>query len=297
MMSKLLRASALVLSLSALAACSSGGGGSEDLKVEPANCEINGKSFGIVGGEVLGTGNELSASTVMVVHVNYKDDVSICTGTLIDKDKVLTAAHCISAFGGKSVIAFTNNIDCAAKAKNRTLRPVVKDTYHKDYSYWTKSLENASYDLAILKFTGGIPAGYKVRELPAKDFQPVASDTIVMSGYGNTEEKNQDSGVLRFTTATVSRLVKDFYLALIGSTVSIQNTWMLQQYDNGVCTGDSGGPLYVSSEKGLTLIGVTSMGVDNRATDEKNVRTCHGMALFTDLRPHLDWIRGKMNSL
>lgn len=298
LMSKLLRASALILSVSTLAACSGGGGGGEDLKVEPANCEISGKSFGIVGGEVLNSGNELSASTVMVVHVNYKDEASICTGTLIDNDKVLTAAHCISAFGGKSVIAFTNNIDCAAKAKNRTLRPVVKDVAHKDYSYWTKTLDNASYDLAILKFTGGIPAGYKVRALPSKDFAPVASDTIVMSGYGNTSEKAEDSGALRFTTATASRLMKDFYLALAGSTVSVKDTWILEQYDNGVCTGDSGGPLYVDTGKGeLTLIGVTSMGVDNRAKDEKNVRTCHGVALFTDLRPHLDWILEKKNSL
>ncbi|WP_415064040.1 S1 family peptidase [Bdellovibrio sp.] len=291
------RACILVLALSSLAACSPGAKGGEELKVEPANCEIAGKSFGIVGGDILSSDNDLSASTVMVLHIDYKDEVSTCTGTLIDNNKVLTAAHCTSPFGKKTVIAFTNNSNCLTQAPKRTLRLVTDEAIHPDYSYWIKSWDNAAHDLAILKFKGDIPTGYKVRELPTSDFAPSESDNLVMTGYGTTTEKGADSGTLRFTTAPASRLIKEFHLALNDSTVAVKNALILEQSDNGVCTGDSGGPLYINTERGLTLVGITSMGVDNKTRDEKNTRTCHGVALFTDVRAHLDWIQKKKNAL
>lgn len=264
---------------------------------EPLNCELPGSNYGIVGGNILSSGNELSSSTVMVINLNYKDDVSICTGTLIDTDKVLTAAHCISPYGGKSAIAFTNNLDCASQATQRTLRPVINSVAHEEYSYLRKSLNNASYDLAILKFKGPLPDGYKVRPLPAADFAPAPTDTLVTSGYGVTSEENEDSGVLRFSTSPGTKLLKNFYLNLLKKVVSIENTWVLEQYENGVCSGDSGGPLYADTKDGLILMGVTSTGVDNRAHREVDVKSCHGVALFTDLRPHLNWIIKNINSL
>ncbi len=291
------RACALIFALLALAACSPGPKASDELKAEPANCEITGKSFGIVGGDILSSDNDLSASTVMVVHIDYKDEVSICTGTLIDTDKVLTAAHCTSPFGKKTAIAFTNNSTCLTQAPKRTLRVVTEEAIHPDYSYWVKSWDNASHDLAIMKFKGDIPAGYKIRELPSTDFTTTPSDNLVMTGYGTTTEKSGDSGTLRFTTASASRLLTDFRLALNDSIVTAKNTLILEQPENGVCTGDSGGPLYVHSERGLTLVGITSMGVDHKTRDEKNTRTCHGVALFTDVRAHLEWIQKKKNSL
>lgn len=294
-----LRASSVLLSISLLSACSGDSDSGETLKAEVANCEISGQSYGIVGGSILSTGNELSSSTVMVLHKNYKDEISICTGTLIDKDKVLTAAHCTSLFGGKSVIAFSNNASCVAAAPKRTLRVVTNEAVHKDYSYWNKNdFDNSSADLAIMKFSGGLPEGYKVRELPAKSFSTAAVDELVMAGYGVTSEKAKDSGTLRFTTTSAANILGDsFHLEIIGKTVSVEKTVIVEQPIKGVCTGDSGGPLYVKTKNGLTLIGITSMGADNKARDEESARVCHGVALFTDVREHLDWILEKKNSL
>lgn len=286
----------LALSLSVLTACS-GGSSNKDLS-EPANCELSGQSFGIVGGNTLGSGNELSASTVLIIHIDSDKKTSICTGTLVDTDKVLTAAHCISAYGaGKTGIAFTNNAGCVGQAPKRTLRLVTKTAVHPDYSYYYGGSTNANYDLAILKFSGGIADGYKVRSLPSKNFSLAASDLLVMSGYGVTKEDGEDGGTLRFTTAQQDRLMNQVYVKSDDKTLRFSNAMIIDQPENGVCSGDSGGPLYAKTEAGLTLIGVASMGVDHRATKSSEVRVCHGVSLFTNVRDHLDWIKKQLRFL
>ncbi|KHD87783.1 MAG: protease [Bdellovibrio sp. ArHS] len=300
MLKPFLRLCSLALSLSTLAACAGGGGTGENLtaNTEPTSCEVSGHSFGIVGGKTLGSGNELSSSTVMVVHIDDDKKESVCTGTLIDDDKVLTAAHCTQRFAGTTVIAFSNNVDCVLNAPKRTLRMVVQRAIPDDYIYskntsWT----NSSYDLAILKFRGGLAPGYKVRELPSAGFQINAADTLVMAGYGVTNENTKDSGLLRFTTASGERISDRFHLALANHVIKIPQTLVLEQQDNGVCKGDSGGPLYAKTPQGLVLVGITSMGVDHRTKDEKNSRVCHGVGIFTDLRDNLPWIREQLEAL
>ncbi|WP_374028869.1 trypsin-like serine protease [Bdellovibrio bacteriovorus] len=290
-----LKNSVLLLALSVLSACSGSDGGKE-LKAEPASCEVTGSSFGIVGGEILGSNNPLSESTVFVIHKDIEGKTGICTGTLIDDDKVLTAAHCTTP-GGRSQIAFTNNASCTIAAPKRTRRAVVDEAVHPDYTYFNKTLLNAGRDLAIMKFSGGIPEGYKVRALPSETYQASKDDQLVMSGYGVTSETAEDSGVLRFTTAPASRVVSNFYMAIVKTTVTVPGTIAVQQPSNGVCSGDSGGPLYVHDGRDLTLVGITSMGLDVTATKEKDMRICHGVSLFTDLKPHLPWIKKQIESL
>lgn len=298
--SRYLKVLGLILTLHLLAACSAPSDSGTDLQhtyTEPGNCEVSGKSFGIVGGDILGAGNDLSSSTVMVVHINRNDEVITCTGTLIDSNKVLSAAHCITADGKRTGIAFTNSATCLTQAPKRTLRLVTAEAVHPDYSYETRSFRNASTDLAVLKFKGDIPEGYKVRELPSSSLRVLPNDTLVMTGYGTTVERGEDSGTLRFTTVPATRLLVDFYVALAKQRFSIPGTWTVEQGPQGVCTGDSGGPLYVKNGGQLTLIGVTSMGLDHRTTEEGKARTCHGVALFTDLRGQLDWIYQQKQSL
>lgn len=302
--SQLIRASSLLVVCLFFSACSpAGGGGKLSADIEPAQCEVSGSSFGIVGGEVLGSGNILSQSTVMVVHVNTKKETSICTGTLIDDDKVLTAAHCISPFSmGTTGIAFTNNVSCAEQAPIRTLRRISKSVSHDNYNYWARdisALNNASHDLAILKFEGSIPEGYKVRPLPQPTFFTATTDTLVMSGYGRTSENDEkSSGTLRFTTLPATAILgTSVYIPLLKRTISIEKSLLVDQATRGVCSGDSGGALYVNNANGLTLVGITSMGIDNRAEDADKVQVCHGVSLFTDVREHLDWIQKQIDNL
>lgn len=258
---------------------------------EDTSCEAPGSSFaGIVGGEALASGNILSASTVMVRVQDIGGSLRTCTGTLIDTDKVLTAAHCARGSRGQALIAFTNNKDCAERAPLRTLRRVGSQTVHPDFRKLSQSLDTSGYDLAIMKFIGGLPNGFAPMPLPDASLTVPPNATLVLAGYGDTSEQALDAGLLRFTTAPSHRLSTEFFMNLLGVTLTIKNTLVLDQSSNGVCKGDSGGPLYVYADQKLSLLGITSKGVDNKTDGTGKALPCHGVALFTDIRPHLEWI-------
>lgn len=271
---------------------------------EPLDCELSGSSYGIVAGSVLGSGNELSSSTVLILNIKDKDSVSICTGTLIDSDKVLSAAHCTSRNNdGTILVAFTNNVECATKAPKRTLRKVTRQAIPSEYSYSSKEFDNSVHDLAVFKFEGTLPAGYKVRNLPFASFTIQNDDTLVMTGYGVTEEDGKDSGTLRFTTSSAKNVVQEFPIIdrkdrTVSKMATVPRTVIVQQPSNGVCSGDSGGPLYVKTDSELMLVGITSVGVDNLGKGSIwRSQVCHGVAIFADVRQHLSWIYQQINSL
>lgn len=299
MTTNLVKAIALTCTLAAMTACSGSGGGEN----AAAACEIEGSSYGIIQGETLSSGNALSKSTVMVIHIQDDNHAEICTGTLIDSDKVLTAAHCTSRSSSeKTLVAFSNSFGCVTKSQTNAkqlARPVVAKEINSSYSYArNKSVDNATNDLAVLKFSGGMAKGYSVRPLPTSSYDPATATEIVMSGYGITDEKNEDSGTLRFTRANPSRLKKEFYMRGLKKTIQVDKTLIMEQPENGVCSGDSGGPLYAKNQDGtLTLIGVTSMVADNNAEYSWNAKVCHGVSIFVDVRAQLDWIQRAVQSL
>ncbi|MBO9667416.1 MAG: trypsin-like serine protease, partial [Bdellovibrio sp.] len=65
--------------------------------------------------------------------------------------------------------------------------------------------------------------------------------------------------------------------------------------ETGVCSGDSGGPLFAKVNDKVTMIGVTSMVMDNSDAAEK--RSCHGISLFVDLRAQLKWVQDTIAEL
>ncbi len=286
----------LLLSLSLLSACTPE---SKTLNATEV-CDVSGDNFSIVGGKQLAPGNDLSSSTVLILDVNLSDETSICTGTLIADNIVLTAAHCKPSAFSTSVVVFSNSIPCATAQNVADVgRKVVAYTKHPSY----RTRDNSStYDLLLLKLEDKAPAGFYPRKLPQQDPQHLSTQNVVMAGYGITSEKSKDSGVLRYTTADATRLSRNSvtYTGYYGrKTESLSKTWALDQtQNNGVCSGDSGGPLYMKTPDGLVLIGVTSRGVDPNAADtDDQGRVCHGFTLFTDVFSHLGWIHEEMRNL
>lgn len=285
------RLSILLSSAVAVAACSPHNS-NFTAPIDVQVCESLTEAQGIVNGEIVTKSIQITNSTVLVVHVNSKDEQSVCTGTLIDENKVLTAAHCAPPDTSAIYIAFTKNSQCIGADPINTLRVVDKVLVHPDYDFTSKSLMNASQDIAVMKFSGPKALGFTIEELPQKDLKIANTDNLTMLGYGDTIEDARDAGTLRMTSAPASRLQKSFHVALTKSDFEIPKSFALLQDKNGVCEGDSGGPLFVNNAKGKPLlVGITSMGVDHRATSYSKTRVCHGISLFTDLRPHLEWIQ------
>lgn len=239
------------------------------------NTQLNQKRHGIVNGQKLGQFNPVSSRVVALVYKN-SDVQGICTGSLLPNNIVLTAAHCMPRSGNVAdlEVVFTNNLGCVkTSTRAQFVRSVVAIRKNENY---TDSVSDTGNDLALVQFSGSLPAEYGVFDLPAENAVLTDSDTVMMSGYGTTTYEVDDSGILRMTSMSASRVTTALFK---------RRTFEVDQYDTGVCSGDSGGPLIVSKEGRLQVVGVAS-SVKNIVGD-----LCSGTSYYVDVAKNSRWIR------
>jgi len=262
--------------LSGLVALSVGSCGSPDPQ---ARCEANpdepgcarisdDRSAKIIAGREAQAGDEVSRSTVAVVYNDqlYATENKTCSGTLVDKRVVLTAAHC-----------FEYGKDCRVIFGLKVSGPGVvaaiegKCVSHPEYG--------PSHDIAMVYLDQDAPDGYQpVPWLTASD-QLQVNQEIVLAGYGRNVGRtgpgaDGDRGTLRFTEQLIASLGGP-------AKKTFEYTNSNSQTPNGQCSGDSGGPAYVRRpDGGLSLAGVIVSGD----------LYCREGGTQTDVRYYSDWI-------
>ena len=150
-----------------------------------------------------------------------------------------------------------------------------------------------AYDIALIRFAGGRPAGTEVALLP--DGPP--SDIIVpfiAAGYGRangflnkkpTAENPTGSGTLRLAS------LKALFL------FDHDREFVVDQTEGtGICLGDSGGPALVKRPDGkYIVIGVVSRVIAAGTTDEDakapEFNMCEHSSIYTSVSGFSDWVR------
>lgn len=220
----------------------------------------------------------------------------MCGGTLLNKDTVLTAAHCLDSIPGVRPATHVRLGDHDITTTNDGASPTdLRIGRAIQHPQWSKnSLAN---DIAIIKLDGSVrygrniqpiclPDGYKDQDLTALLVNP--DPTIV--GWGSTRPGGGSESILRQARTPVVPLDECARAYREVSRVTIGDTKMCA--GRGVrdtCNGDSGGAL-MSPKLGQawSVVGVTSFGVDCAREDFPGV--------YTRVDQYLDWIRGFMNS-
>lgn len=256
--------------------------------------------YNIVNGTNVTAMTEARSSTVLLMNIDIgQNKVIYCTGTLIAKNLVLAAAHCMNKTGITRVGFGLNVPESMGPQSKYPLYRVNEIKPHPAYNFQRHLLSNAPVDLAIFKFDGVIPEGFKVRELPSVDYKVPTSGIIEMIGYGQTSEKVIDPGTLRSTEVAADHIIDTFQVQRTDRDgqvseidVTIPGTIVVNQPETGVCSGDSGGPLFVRDAQGqLTYVGVSSRNID--LTQQESIpedQACHGVSIFVDVRAQLKWI-------
>ena len=243
--------------------------------------------FSIINGKSLENNDPLAKSVVAIVrsfHISNGEPqfFAHCTGVVIAEDKILTAAHCAENFEKSRIIT---GQDTKKSLKNETNIYEIKKVYFQaDYKKTTKS-ESNNLDIAILELKRPLSEGSEKVFSMTRDNS--ADELLVIAGYGRVSLNQFDFTALELKKSdyTDFNIVSDEGLIRIGQ---IEKT--------GLCTGDSGGPLFTQDKNNqLKLVGI-AISVEKFKNAPQKMNACYGQSVFLDLSLHADWIKSVLDN-
>lgn len=190
--------------------------------------EVEATSAAIVGGQ--------PTSAYPAVGALTKYGSPFCTGTVVAKRAVVTAAHCLRGQDASSIRFALGSNGNSPQVALRVSRVVVHPAFDP---------ANVKNDIGVVILSQDAP----VTPIPIND--SMSSDwvgrSLVFVGFGATNGNGYGGGTKRVVSIPVSA---------IGST-----QFAYEDSTRNTCFGDSGGPAFASdSDGGLFLAGVTSFG-------------------------------------
>jgi secreted trypsin-like serine protease len=197
----------------------------------------------IINGQNVTDVEDYALSTVALVAERDGQLWPFCTGTLISQNLVVTAAHCVEIFERiQPKILFGTTIP--TDLSDPRVVDVEEAISNRDFGVNQKTGLTKG-DVAVIKLVGGAPEGYK--PVPVlKDVSGIkAGDAISLIGWGRmSETESKRTTNLQKTVVEVAQ-VRDEEIVTD------------QTKGTGACNGDSGGPAYIETSKGLVLAGAT----------------------------------------
>lgn len=213
----------------------------------------------IVGGEPAPDGQ-----WPFMVSIRYAGagayDGHFCGGSLVRKNVVLTAAHCVKFEEPESIEVFIGSNKLSGSAEGAAVS-VKKIITHAGFDF-----THMSNDVALLFLDR--PVDYPIVPL-INDEQMNAlaqGDTFLVAGWGNMnpDEPLFPNDLQQVEIEYVDQNVcQDAYEKIYGAGSVDETMVCAGSYQGGKdsCHGDSGGPLVMSTEEGIFQVGIVSWGL------------------------------------
>ncbi len=177
------------------------------------------------------------------------EDGSLCSGTLLGADLVLTAAHCIEGHPQEVIVGA---VDLAEPGGQR--RDV---KWSRAYPAW-----QTSFDVGIVMLENPVSVHPRaVAEGCTTTDDLARGDIVQLVGFGQTTATASDDNTrlhvaaLRITDPTCT------HDAACEPSIAPGGELVAGGDGTDACFGDSGGPLYIPTATGPALIGVVSRGL------------------------------------
>lgn len=242
--------------------------------------EAQKEASGIIGGTDVPASDDISSTTVAIYDLQKK---GLCTGSILSDQLVLTAGHCaVDASPSSLVVVFGLSLVNGPKPETRRVTDTRVDP---DYVALQKKLNSNNKldfdkmknqgDLAIVKFSGGLPSGYKPVRLLSNSKDLIDGADVELAGYGITDGKSHTgAGTLRKVEVKVSN-----------AHFSATEVLFDQRNQVGACHGDSGGPAFLMVGGDSYLFGVTSRGYQDPQND------CVQYSIYTNILAQSSFIQ------
>lgn len=245
--------------LSLCAACAPKSSDSDNSEGDSASVEEL-----IVGGHLATKKSEVGATTVSLLD---SEAGTLCTASILSEDVAITAAHCVSGNPNNMELSF------GPRSAGREARQVEDIAVASPWArHQNENFDNG--DIALVKFTGGLPAGFKPASLMKGSHHLSDGEIVTLAGFGTSNGAGAGAGRLRSVDVKIAK-----------AKYSRTEVTVDQTKGHGACHGDSGGPAFIQDNNGnLLLWGVTSRGIDDPQDH------CAGEAVYTRIQPYVPWI-------